>query len=218
MVQQSTHRIIFVGGTAGCGKSTIGELLTETLNSQPSSISDDNNKDKTGKLAISPELGSNSTQSSVFIEGDKYHPQANIDKMGHGIPLNDDDRWGWLENLGKLACQQSAQYENVIVSCSMLKLAYRDLLRKTIHSGSDDIGVEVFMFLLYNDYQVIYDRMTRREGHFMKAEMLKSQFADLELPDLTKEHNCFKVDCNEDSPDIITSKVLKIIESSIHES
>ncbi|GME74153.1 unnamed protein product [Ambrosiozyma monospora] len=209
MVQQSTHRIIFVGGTAGCGKSTIGELLTETLNSQASSISGDDNKDKAGK-------STDSTKTSVFIEGDKYHPQANIEKMAHGIPLHDDDRWGWLENLGNLARQESTKYQNVIVSCSMLKLAYRDLLRKTIHGGSEDDGVEVFMFLLYNDYQVIYDRMTKREGHFMKAEMLKSQFTDLELPDVTKEHNCFKVDCNEDSPDVITSKVLKIMESSTY--
>jgi carbohydrate kinase (thermoresistant glucokinase family) len=109
----------------------------------------------------------------VFIEGDDYHSQANIQKMSGGIPLNDVDRWPWLEQLNELMKAYTRQDISFILSCSALKQSYRDLLKS---------GVENVRFVyLKGSFDLILDRMRNRQ-HYMKTGMLKSQFDTLEEP------------------------------------
>ncbi|WP_457580640.1 gluconokinase [Ensifer canadensis] len=107
-----------------------------------------------------------------FIEGDALHPQANIAKMSAGIPLADEDRWPWLQEIGR---QLSLSAEPIVVSCSALKRSYRDLLRE---SAGGDL---VFVYL-HGSRDVLAGRMQHREGHFMPASLLDTQLATLEEP------------------------------------
>ncbi|SDG64610.1 NADP-dependent phosphogluconate dehydrogenase [Winogradskyella thalassocola] len=109
-----------------------------------------------------------------FFDGDDFHPKANIKKMSSGLPLNDDDRQGWLETLNALAKKQLTKNSCIIV-CSALKEKYRDIL-------SLDIEAETKWVYLRGDFNQIYNRVNRRRNHFMPSELLKSQFDTLEEP------------------------------------
>ena len=108
----------------------------------------------------------------LFYDGDDFHPAANIAKMSQGIPLDDNDRAGWLTALGNLIEQQSAAGANGVLACSALKESYRAALRR---------GPLHFVYLK-GDYATIMKRMEARGSHYMKAAMLQSQFAALEEP------------------------------------
>jgi gluconokinase len=107
-----------------------------------------------------------------FAEGDAFHPQANIDKMHAGHPLDDDDRWPWLQLIRAWMEQAIAQDRSAVVTCSALKKVYRDLLR--------DAGPPVRFLHLTAPETLVGDRMARREGHFMPPSLLHSQFETLE--------------------------------------
>jgi gluconokinase len=109
-----------------------------------------------------------------FLEGDDYHPKANIAKMSHGEPLTDDDRKPWLERLARELDASRAKGENVVLTCSALRRLYRDILR----AGHDDVD---FVFL-DAEQAVIQKRLDARKGHFMPPSLLDSQFAALERP------------------------------------
>jgi gluconokinase len=108
-----------------------------------------------------------------FYEGDDFHPRENIDKLQRGIPLTDEDRWPWLENLRELLKRCLAKGENAVLACSALKRAYRQHLC---------VSEEMKLVFLRGDYALIADQLRRRRGHFMNPELLRSQFADLEEP------------------------------------
>jgi gluconokinase len=110
-----------------------------------------------------------------FYDGDKFHSQANIDKMAAGLPLTDEDRDPWLERIHKLIADKFAEGHSLVVACSALKEAYRLKLR-------GDLKNVKFVYLS-GDYETIYARMQVRPDHYMKPEMLQSQFADLEVPE-----------------------------------
>ena len=110
-----------------------------------------------------------------FIEGDGLHPRANVDKMVRGLPLTDEDRWPWLEAIGARIEAARAAGMGVVVSCSALKHAYRDVLRKQVRG-------KVHFILLDGSRELIGDRMKKRKGHFMPPALLDSQFATLEKP------------------------------------
>jgi gluconokinase len=110
-----------------------------------------------------------------FYEGDGFHPRANVDKMSRGIPLTDQDRDGWLKNLVDLIHGQLTQGKSGILSCSALKNQYRDRLRL----NSD----QVYFIYLKGTYNLILKRMLQRTGHYMPAELLRSQFETLEEPE-----------------------------------
>ena len=110
-----------------------------------------------------------------FYDGDDFHPPENIAKMSSGIPLDDADRTPWLDHLHDLISQHIAAGTTAVLSCSALKQAYRSQLR-----GAHEAVQFVY---LAGSFDLIWRRMTAREGHYMKAEMLKSQFDALELPD-----------------------------------
>jgi gluconokinase len=108
-----------------------------------------------------------------FYEADDFHSQANIDKMRQGVPLTDEDRWPWLENLRQLIKRSLAAGENAVLACSALKEAYRRRLR---------VNADVKLVFLRGDYELIANQLRQRRGHFMNPALLQSQFADLEEP------------------------------------
>lgn len=109
-----------------------------------------------------------------FLEGDTLHPPANVAKMAAGTPLTDDDRWPWLEAIAAWIAAREAEGTPSISSCSSLKRAYRDLLRK---------GAPRVRFVhVAGDQAVLAARLGARKGHFFPAQLLASQFATLEPP------------------------------------
>lgn len=131
-----------------------------------------------------------------FIEGDDFHPMRSIQKMSTGMPLNDADRMGWLEDLCiaiKVALLDECQ--TLVVSCSMLKNKYRTYLRKKVRKRCD-----VTLFMLYCPHDLAFDRMSKRTGHFMKPYMLESQFRDLELP-MKEEPKTYTLPVEDNSPE-----------------
>ncbi len=109
-----------------------------------------------------------------LLEGDAFHPPANVEKMSHGVPLTDDDRWPWLRAIAAEIDSQAGQGRSVVVACSALKRIYRDLLL-TGRPG----GILVY---LDGSPELIAARMAARKGHFMPPKLLESQFATLEPP------------------------------------
>jgi gluconokinase len=109
-----------------------------------------------------------------FLEGDQFHPKANIEKMSHGEPLTDADRKPWLERLAVELDASRVGGKSVVLACSALRRSYRDILR----AGHDDVD---FVFL-DAEQAVIQKRLDARKGHFMPPSLLDSQFAALERP------------------------------------
>jgi gluconokinase len=107
-----------------------------------------------------------------FYDGDDFHPQANIDKMARGIPLNDGDRAPWLAILQEMINRHLEMDEPAVVACSALKRAYRDILLK------DNDGA--FFVHLKGNFDLILRRLKERKGHYMKPGLLESQFETLE--------------------------------------
>ena len=107
-----------------------------------------------------------------FFDGDDFHPRSNILKMSNKQPLTDEDRKPWLETLNALAKEQ-LETGSCIIGCSALKQAYRDLLGKEI----EEYCIWVH---LQGTFEQIMGRLEGRAGHFMPAELLKSQFDTLQ--------------------------------------
>ncbi|MFN2566399.1 MAG: gluconokinase [Gemmatimonadaceae bacterium] len=109
-----------------------------------------------------------------FVEGDEYHPRENVERMGRGIPLTDDDRAGWLRVLAGRIRQAKDAGSGLVMTCSALKRSYRDVLR----DAADDLQ----LVYLRGSRELIAERLANRRGHFMPASLLDSQFATLEEP------------------------------------
>lgn len=141
----------------------------------------------TGKSSVAAILLKHYTEEYPeleFLEGDLLHPEANVIKMREGIPLQDSDRWDWLRQISKQSSESAQKHGLCIVTCSSLKKKYRELIRTTSPEAN-------FYFLfLYAQKAVILERLESREGHFMKANMMQSQFRDLELPNCAEEPHC----------------------------
>lgn len=147
-------------GVAGCGKSSAGLLLAQTLG-QP------------------------------LIEGDEFHPQCNLDKMRQGLPLADEDRVDWLNTLGLALAEHPV---GAVLTCSALKLAYRERLR----SYAPDLR---FVFLDI-DAETALQRVTARAGdHLFPPSLVTSQFATLESP--VGEPGVLRVDATQSLAELI---------------
>lgn len=110
-----------------------------------------------------------------FYDGDDFHPPENVAKMAAGQPLNDQDRAPWLARLRDLLHGHIAAGTSAVLASSALKRRYRDTLRE----GNPGL---VFVHLA-GEFDLIYARMQARQGHYMGAAMLRSQFEALEAPD-----------------------------------
>jgi gluconokinase len=109
-----------------------------------------------------------------FYDGDDFHPVANVEKMSQGIPLDDLDRLPWLESLRQLILAKLKENDSAILACSALRETYRDYLL---------VDERVKLIYLKGDFNLIHQRLESREGHFMRTEMLRSQFETLEEPE-----------------------------------
>lgn len=111
---------------------------------------------------------------AVFIEGDRLHPPENVARMARGEPLTDALREGWLDAIGQRIAASVASGQGVVAACSALKRSYRERLR----GFHKDI---VFLYLEI-DPATAKRRVASRQGHFMPASLVDSQFAALEAP------------------------------------
>jgi gluconokinase len=125
-----------------------------------------------GKTTIA--VGIASAEGWILLEGDEFHPPANIAKMKAGTPLTDEDRWPWLRAIAAKGDALRAAGESAVVACSALKRAYRKIL---IGDRSDTVLV-----YLRGSKALIAERVKARKGHFMPPALLDSQFATLEEP------------------------------------
>ena len=112
---------------------------------------------------------------ALYIEGDAFHPPANVARMAAGIALTDADRQGWLEALAAQLAAARRAGRSVVLACSALKRRYRDVLRL----GAPDLRV----VYLAGDRAMLAVRLAARQGHYMPASLLDSQLATLETPD-----------------------------------
>ena len=110
-----------------------------------------------------------------FVEGDDYHPAANVEKMRAGKPLTDEDRRPWLAALRERVDRACTTGEDVVLACSALKHAYQDYLER--HDPAC-----VHYVYLHGSEELIKKRLAARKGHFMNPALLHSQFETLEPP------------------------------------
>lgn len=127
-----------------------------------------------------------------FYDADSFHPQANIEKMSSGNALNDADRIPWLVKIRNSIEEWLANNNNVVLACSALKKAYRHLL--IIDSQN------VKIVYLKGSFDLFAQRLQERKNHFMKEEMLKSQFDTLEEPE-----TAIVVDATKSPEEIVTA-------------
>ena len=134
-----------------------------------------------------------------FVDGDDFHSPENIRKMAAGIPLTDDDRSGWLRTLASRLRDARNAGKGVVIACSALKRAYRDVLR----GGAGDVR---FIYLK-GSRELVGRRLASRGRHFMRTSMLDSQFATLEEP--TSDENAWVVDITLSPEQIVANLVIR---------
>lgn len=133
-----------------------------------------------------------------FFDADNFHTKENVAKMNASIPLTDEDRWPWLENIHHFVAKKIAD-RTIILACSALKQVYRDHLSK---------GIEKNCHWVYLDgnFDTILKRLNSRKGHYMPPTLLQSQFDALEVP-----ADALKIDIN-----LPPDTIIDIIISSIN--
>jgi gluconokinase len=109
-----------------------------------------------------------------FVDADRFHSAANVEKMRQGIALDDADREPWLRSLHEAMEGWAAEHKSMVLACSALKRSYRDELC---------LGGETRFVYLKGSYDLISQRLRQRHGHFASETILASQFAALEEPD-----------------------------------
>lgn len=126
--------------------------------------------------------------------------------MSNGIPLTDEDREPWLQRVLEVSTQtaQSSNRQLAIVSCSMLKHKYRDLLKLTSPQTTF-----VFVFI-YTSYEELVQRVANRKNHYMKNDMVKSQYDIMEIPDETEG---IAINVNGLNPDQVLEKVVESVQN-----
>ena len=110
-----------------------------------------------------------------FYDADDFHPPDNIAKMNRGKALTDSDREPWLKTLQQLIDRTIDRHCEGVLACSALKQKYRQILT---HNHTD-----VLFIYLQGSYDCILSRIMTRQGHFMGADLLQSQFQALEEPE-----------------------------------
>ena len=135
--------------------------------------------------ALAPVLG------LPMIEGDDFHSNKSKRLMRSGVPLTDELRAGWLESLGG---ELAARPAGAVVTCSALKRAYRDVLRR----HAPDLR---FVFLELS-YEEALRRVTARgRTHLFPPSLVRSQFTTLESP--IGEPDVLRVDATRPLPELV---------------
>jgi len=157
-----------------------------------------------------------------FVEGDELHSKANVEKISSGRPLNDQDREPWLKliretmerrTVHRPVCEVKRECHGLLVTCSALKGDYRELLRGRRRSVRDTSGtsppekypgaqkqaesIATYFVYIKGRKELILQRLQERKGHYMKSNMLDSQFEDLESPE--GEGDVVVVDAEDDT-------------------
>ncbi|MEZ5639738.1 MAG: gluconokinase [Burkholderiaceae bacterium] len=132
-----------------------------------------------------------------YVEGDDLHSPENVERMRSGTPLSDEQRRDWLEAISQRLAQAHAQAAGVVVSCSALKRAYRDVLRR----GAPDLQ----LIHLHGTPDLLARRTAERVGHYMPASLLDSQLAILEPPGPDERAMAFDI---ADSPETVVVRIL----------
>ena len=151
-----------------------------------------------GKTVIGSALAA--AVGARFAEGDRFHPPENISRMSAGMPLRDEDRWGWLDAIAAEISDAERNGENLIVACSALKRVYRDRLRLASR--------HLRFVYLEIDRAMAAARVAARKGHFMPATLTDSQFADLEPPSAAE--NPIKLDGTATPADLVRQAVSEL--------
>jgi carbohydrate kinase (thermoresistant glucokinase family) len=133
----------------------------------------------------------------VFLEGDSFHPAANVTKMRSGVPLDDTDRMPWLEAIAAAIDSARREGKAVVVTCSALKRSYRAVLA----GGHDDV---LFVYLR-GEKSLVAERLAGRAGHFMPPALLDSQFAALQEPQPGEASHVIDI---ADTPDKIVDAIV----------
>jgi gluconokinase len=139
-----------------------------------------------GKSTIADKLAKR--LSWIYEDGDRFHPASNVAKMSAGHPLTDEDRWPWLEAIAGEIERVCKAGERVVIACSALKRAYRDVL---VHGRAD-----VRIIFLDGTKDLIASRLAQRKGHFMPPGLLDSQFKTLERPDTSENPVTASIDAS----------------------
>lgn len=166
--------LFIIGGPSGCGKTTIAHAIANATN-------------------------------FPFIEGDDLHPPQNIAKMSAGHPLVDADRWDWLDKIISTALdlEKTTSPKGIVITCSALKRAYRDRMRRRVDEAREKGSHIREWFVFCNLSQDASMRRVRdRPGHYMKAGMVASQFADLEVPDPKEEERVYVLNVERSIPEV----------------
>jgi gluconokinase len=136
-------------------------------------------------------------------EADEFHPQANIQKMSQGIPLQDEDRWPWLHQIQNWMTTQATAGKSTVLTCSALKQRYRQLLAQA--EG------RVLFLHLHGEADLIGQRMQGREGHFMPPSLLPSQLATLEpLSDDELATGSLRLDISKSPEELVSTIVASL--------
>jgi gluconokinase len=147
--------------------------------------------------ALSQQLG------WACAEADEFHPQANIRKMSQGVPLQDEDRWPWLQHIQNWMTTQARAGKSTVLTCSALKQSYRRLLAQA--EG------RVLFLHLHGEADLIGQRLQGREGHFMPPTLLPSQLATLEpLSEDELATGSLRLDISKSPEDLVSTIVASL--------
>ena len=116
-----------------------------------------------------------------FYDGDDFHSKENINKMKKGKSLDDLDRQIWIRDLSKFL-RIWGKKDGAILACSALKESYRKILTCKLKR-------KINWIILYGKYEIILNRVRKRKNHYFKAELLNSQYSQLELPNYGLHYN-----------------------------
>jgi gluconokinase len=135
--------------------------------------------------------------SWTFRDADEFHPPTNIEKISRGLALEDSDRAPWLAAMRATIETYLREGRNAVLTCSCLKASYRQTLLVD--------PARIRFIYLKGSFELIDARLRQRAHHFMKADLLKSQFEILEEP-----QDAITVDLS-DPPEVIVQKIRKAL-------
>ena len=128
-----------------------------------------------------------------FIEGDRLHPSAHVQKMAAGIALSDEDRWPWLDAVGATVAATRSP-NGAVATCSALQRVYRNRLRTAV-------APPVLFVCLTADRATLSERLRLRQHHFMPEALLDSQLRTLEMPGA--DENAVVISANQSTKDML---------------